>query len=337
MTPSTDAAGHAASVRLPDELVGYLAPSAGGTAGSGEDAVALRWSPTAATLSLQSWTMGDLRFCLVEADDSVDARPSRSSRCPGLFLGMCLEGRVTVFQPRRTVTLEPGEFAFYRCTDAGWIAASGRHRWLIVGLGFVEEDTWLPPVDYSCLDHGTHLPASGPLAALLREVAPPPSGMGDEVRRHCAQAIQALVRAVLAVAAGGTGPSPAEDRFARLSQWIDDHLDQHIDAGVIARAHHLSAGHVRRIFARRSTTVSASVRDRRLERLRLDLVDPRHAATTIAVLSERWNLTNAPAVSRTFKDRYGLSPRAYRKAYLPHQGGTARRVYAAPAGPTAAT
>jgi AraC-like DNA-binding protein len=105
--------------------------------------------------------------------------------------------------------------------------------------------------------------------------------------------------------------------FNSLVLWLEDHLsDADLSADVLATAHFLSARYVRRVFAVNGTTVSALVRQRRLERIRDDLVDPRLVRVAIRTIAQRWAMPDAAAFSRAFSRQFGVSPRRYRSLHL---------------------
>ena len=82
----------------------------------------------------------------------------------------------------------------------------------------------------------------------------------------------------------------------------------------IARQEGLSQRYLQRLFERQSTTFSAYVRERRLERCCNDLIDPNYADQRIAEISYRWGFTDQAHFSRMFSATYGTSPRDFRKA-----------------------
>jgi acetamidase/formamidase/AraC-like DNA-binding protein len=82
----------------------------------------------------------------------------------------------------------------------------------------------------------------------------------------------------------------------------------------IARQEGLSQRYLQRLFERQKTTFSAYVRERRLERCCIDLIDPKYADQSIATVSYRWGFTDQAHFSRMFSATYGTSPREFRKA-----------------------
>ncbi|WP_307853503.1 helix-turn-helix domain-containing protein [Kitasatospora sp. RG8] len=62
------------------------------------------------------------------------------------------------------------------------------------------------------------------------------------------------------------------------------------------------------MFRTRPETVAATIRSRRLERSRVDLVDPRLRHRTIGDVAARWGFRAHADFSRAFRTAYGVAP-----------------------------
>ena len=76
--------------------------------------------------------------------------------------------------------------------------------------------------------------------------------------------------------------------------------------------HFISIRYLQKLFQAEGVTVTDWIRERRLACCRRDLRDPAMAHLTILAVTSRWGLTNPAYFSRTFRARYGCSPREYR-------------------------
>lgn len=102
-------------------------------------------------------------------------------------------------------------------------------------------------------------------------------------------------------------------RFAEARRFIELHLrDPELDPQRIARALNVSSRYLRMIFAAEKETVSAYVLRRRLEEVAYRLADGRWRGRSICEIAFDWGFNSAPHFSRSFRERYGMSPREYR-------------------------
>lgn len=107
--------------------------------------------------------------------------------------------------------------------------------------------------------------------------------------------------------------SPARSLAREVRQYILENLsDPDLNPVSLAQAHYISTRHLYTIFSSEGATVSAWIRQRRLEHIRRDLADPIHADRPVSAIASRWGLTDAAHFSRVFKAEYGVSPTAYR-------------------------
>lgn len=89
--------------------------------------------------------------------------------------------------------------------------------------------------------------------------------------------------------------------------------DPELSLSAIADHESLSPRYLQRLFEAGGSNFSEYVRERRLERCHSDLKNSKLAHNTITDLCFRWGFNDAAHFSRTFKERYGTSPRAYRR------------------------
>lgn len=114
------------------------------------------------------------------------------------------------------------------------------------------------------------------------------------------------------------------DSRLELLQQMLDYIEENLHSPEfgppqVAAAHFISVRHRHSIFSAQGETVSSWIRTRRLERCRLDLIDPAYTKRTIAAIAARWGFTDAAHFSRMFKAMYGHSPREYRQQFGVHR------------------
>ncbi|MFK8253486.1 acetamidase/formamidase family protein [Ancylobacter terrae] len=103
--------------------------------------------------------------------------------------------------------------------------------------------------------------------------------------------------------------------FRRVTSAIELRLmSSDLSMAVIAAQEVLSQRYIQKLFEMQETTFSDYVRQRRLDRARLDLADPRHGADGVAEIAFRWGFRDPAHFSRAFSAAFGVSPRAFRAA-----------------------
>jgi AraC-like DNA-binding protein len=102
-----------------------------------------------------------------------------------------------------------------------------------------------------------------------------------------------------------------------IKGFIMRNLDKpQLSATSIAAAHHISVRYLHHLFQQDEhdgQTVMQFVRNRRLERCRTDLADPRLAGRSVAEIGIHWGFPDATGFGRAFKNAYGISPGEFRR------------------------
>ncbi|MEU5923886.1 helix-turn-helix domain-containing protein [Streptomyces antimycoticus] len=141
-----------------------------------------------------------------------------------------------------------------------------------------------------------------------------------------------LAAALLAQAVEADDALPPETHrhtlALRVQSFIQRNLsDPRLSPATIAAAHHISVGYLHRLFRARDTTVSAWIRQQRLDRVRRDLTDPGLHTVPLHELAARWGFAHPAVFSRAFRAAYGMPPSDYRRLALASSapGATPRR------------
>lgn len=136
---------------------------------------------------------------------------------------------------------------------------------------------------------------------------------------HVSDAVTDLVAGMVAER---VGDAPDEDAArtavrARVHRFIELHLaDPELSPQVVARAVGVSLRYLYKLFENEPTTVSAFIRDRRLDQVVRDLSDPRLTHRTIAAIAAQWGFFEPAHFSRAFRTREGITPREFRHRAL---------------------
>lgn len=109
---------------------------------------------------------------------------------------------------------------------------------------------------------------------------------------------------------------------AQINTFVEQRLtDPAMTPQAIADAHHISLRHLQQLFAESDTSPAAWIRRRRLERCRVDLVNPSLKSRPIQAIAARWGFADPAHFSRLFRANYGMTPRDYRNLAVPFRRG----------------
>ncbi|MHA4818225.1 helix-turn-helix domain-containing protein [Streptomyces aculeolatus] len=251
--------------------------------------------------------------------------PLTSARTAGLIrrsdpelweLGYMTSGTMTVDQARNHTQVGAGDLLVYD-TSQPWQMRIPAHGGLTI-LHLPKAAVPLP--DRSMRDLlSRRLPAHGTgslLAGFLQGLA---GGQWSELEaeRLGAAAVQ-LASAFLGGLADREGLLPPETRqtvlLRRVKAFIEAHLTEpRLSPQTIADAHCISVRYLHHLFRSEKQTVTAFIRELRLDRCRADLAHPGYAGHPIGAVGARWGFTDAAMFSRTFKAAFGMPPGEYRR------------------------
>jgi AraC-like DNA-binding protein len=106
----------------------------------------------------------------------------------------------------------------------------------------------------------------------------------------------------------------AQRYLKQLQEYILRNLqDEHLSPKSIASANHMSSRYVHMLFAQLGVSVSAWIREQRLQRCREDLQSSRYRDSSVSEIAYTWGFLDSAHFSRIFKQRFGLNPREYRE------------------------
>ncbi|MFJ9847669.1 helix-turn-helix domain-containing protein [Kitasatospora sp. NPDC101155] len=269
---------------------------------------------TATALALGPVTVSTLSFPTLQS-----WRTSRLIRLsdPELWeLAYVTRGLMGIEQARSRAQLQAGDLLLYDTSRPFESRVTVDGRITILHL----PKTAVPLADRSMRDLLSRpLPAhdsSALLAGFLQGLASG-SWSGWEAEQIGTAAVH-LTSAFLTGLADREGLLPPETRHTvllyRVKAFIQAHLsDPDLSPPVVAEAHSISVRYLHHLFRQEKQTISAFIRQRRLERCQTDLTAPGLATRPVGAIGARWGFTDEAVFSRAFKTTYGVPPGEYRR------------------------
>jgi AraC-like DNA-binding protein len=129
--------------------------------------------------------------------------------------------------------------------------------------------------------------------------------------------------AALAVGASREAEEIARGRGVRVARllaiksYIVERLHSEFTLAEVAAGHRVSARYVRMLFESEGTSFSEFVREERLNRARAMLIAPQFDSLCISEIAYRVGFNDLSYFNRTFRRRFGASPRELRQADSP--------------------
>ncbi|HTV80479.1 MAG TPA: helix-turn-helix domain-containing protein [Steroidobacteraceae bacterium] len=250
----------------------------------------------------------------------IDRAPYHIARASGRVYTLVHQarGRGTFAHYGHEAQLGPGDFTLCH-GEAPYAYQLGADSYVVmvrVPANVLKEH--LPSPDYFC---GRHLGAGAGLteaaATLIARLCVQLStALSADFQHRVARHLLDMVATSYAIAfeAQITSSSNVTAWHARAKLYIEQHLRRpDLSPCAIAEQLKLSPRYLRTIFASGNETVSAYILRRRLEECARQIEDPRWNGHSITEIAFSFGFNSAPHFTRSFRDRYGVSPRRFRQ------------------------
>jgi AraC-like DNA-binding protein len=272
-------------------------------------------------------TLGPMRVARITCGRSSFARtPRHIVHAPGRVFSFILQarGRGVFAQYGHEAPLEEGDITL--CDSAAphsyHIEDRSQVMMLRVPASMLKER--LPSPEQFC---GRHLSSTEGLTCTVGAVMGSictqlERGLSPYFQNSLARHVLDLLATSYAIAfdSMSTASSVVSGRHAKVKLYIEQHLrDPDLSPCTIAQGLKLSSRYLRMIFATSGETVSAYILRRRLEECARQMTDPQWRGRSIAEIAFGWGFNSAPHFTRSFRDRYNVSPRHYRFRHSPVQ------------------
>ncbi|MFD1713667.1 helix-turn-helix domain-containing protein [Amnibacterium flavum] len=242
------------------------------------------------------------------------AAMARADAEPAVVLSLLTGGRSTVAQGGSAVLQRPGELVIYETSTPYAItfeSGSARHS-LTVSRSVLD----LPERAFGA-HHAEHLdrrdPVVASVTAFLHGLAVSARTMTLDQQRIMGPAAIAMTRALLLETSGTHRADDSQSLDARLLAYLERHFArQDLSAAELAAAHGISERTLYASLARNGIGLRRWLRERRLRAAAAMLVDPAWRTASISTIAHRWGFADHAHFSRTFRERYGVTPSDYR-------------------------
>jgi AraC family transcriptional activator of tynA and feaB len=269
-------------------------------------------------MAIHPWE--DLRLSVIRSSaiaiERLAGEPYQASQ-DAYFAVVLLSGRYALEQQGREVFLKPGDIAFYDATRPHRIHCPGSISKLIVSIPRTMLRDRIAGMEHCTALRIPGHEGIGLMASQFLRCAAGQAG-GLNPREFLPLAHHSLE--LLTLAAASVRP-PDINRFRsrslslhRVKDFVEHHLaDPSLNTALIAKAVGLSSRYVNDLFEDEGNSLMRHVWQRRLEKCRKDLEDPAHAGHRVSEIAFRWGFNDLSHFSRAFRQRFGCSPRDYRR------------------------
>ncbi|ULR55550.1 helix-turn-helix domain-containing protein [Streptomyces deccanensis] len=271
--------------------------------------------------TLVSNRFGEVRILLVEGGPREMIRPRRllDTHRDG-YLSICrpLVGEIAVFQDGKHATARGAQLVCYDSSRPYKVIMPEHFRVVTLMmprrlLGLTAKGTEMLTARVWDGSHGLGALLSDLLIGLEQHGEYVDTGidlLGGSVAGLAAALFSERLRSM--VEESGTGRPTL---MLSIQAFIRERLaDPDLCPSVVAQRHNVSLRYLQKIFHEHNTSPARWIRDERLARCRSEMADPRFDHLSIAAIGERSGFYGASHFSRLFRDRYGITPREFRKS-----------------------
>lgn len=265
--------------------------------------------------------VGDLAISEVCGSSQRVMRTERDTRRiegSHYFINFQLDGVGYISQAGRVTRTCPGEFVLYDTSRPYTLSFDRRFRQGVLQCPRTLLRERLAPVEL-----GSNTAISGTAGPgrflyhfvnLLRETGVESDALAGRVQEHLLD----LVATALMGAPGVVGArvsAPRRVTLFRAKCFIEEHLrDPELSPQRIAEGIGISPRYLYDLFEEEDCPVAKWILDRRLERCRRDLESPLFSGSSISSIAYAWGFSSNAHFSRSFRARFGVSPREFRRA-----------------------
>ena len=237
------------------------------------------------------------------------------------LLSLQLEDVGVVNQDGRIARLHPGDFALYDSTRPYTLHFDRPFRQIVLQIPYDSlAEQFLRPENITA----RRVSARTAVGALTSQFIQSVAGRVDVLSAQERAAINHYIIELIALAMGSMsslreldGQSVARTAMLeRIKQYIEINIRHpQLTPAQVAGHHHISERYQRMLFASTGTTLSRYIMDKRLELCREALENNALSDHGITQIAFSYGFNDGAHFSRKFRERYGVSPKEYRRRY----------------------
>lgn len=271
--------------------------------------------------SLLAGTLGSVQVHRIDVGPHRIRRTLPQARATGgqwLKIVFQLGGRLSIEQRHRRAELEPGQWCVYDVGEpcTAWNAEPVQLLAVLIARQALSSRVFdasaqlLRPVSWK---GGVSQILHDSLRATCREF----DSLSPQLSGELGGALLELAKLAMLEKMTVEGAMSSHDRLRdRILAFIEQHLhDPDLSLDMIARSLGCTKRYLHRVFSDGELTLNAFIRERRLARCGQDLLKPAFAGYSITQISYACGFSNSAHFSRVFREKFGMTPRAYRKCH----------------------
>jgi AraC family transcriptional regulator, positive regulator of tynA and feaB len=261
-----------------------------------------------------SLTLGRLNHGYMRASSAKAA--SRSDTQDDLRLVFNLEGRSLLQHDDREAVCNTGDFTVTDHRPAVHVSEESTN--LLVNLPRDRMERMLGPSRlFTAIPIGQGSASASLTTSFFRQLIAVGGTLGPEAAERMASIGIDLIIASIAERLAQEPPRPVHGTLVvqRAKAYVEANFgDPNLDPPRLAAATGVSLRRLQELFHERGRHISDYIWERRLEAAATRLADPACAHLSVGMLAYGCGFSSQAHFTRRFKERYGMSPRAYRQA-----------------------
>jgi AraC family transcriptional activator of tynA and feaB len=280
-------------------------------------------------VEVKTTPLGSVKFSICNQNSFTvwrDERQAARAPCDAVFACVQMSGTTIISQDGKDVLIENGGLTLVDTQRPYEFRFSNASQHLVAQISRQEIEARIGDISQLMayrVDTGNA--AGGLTSDFLRSLAARAGGISES--QHAQLAGQAVDLLGLALAAGSSRTARLSSArmisLLRLKSAIEARLsDSELTCEEVARVAGISVRYANQLLATEATSLERYILDRRLEKCRQALCDPRQDGRTITEIAGSWGFSDISHFCRIFKVRHEVTAGDYRaRSHVTRQSG----------------